>query len=274
MRSLNSTHGHSLPCAGVVRWPPGDRASKAVRQPCSTARSPPSRRGAPEGRHRARLLLTPTAGVRRVVAHRHAENRLSHGFGIKDLVAEFRALRATVRRRWQTMSPGGTAAFQEMIRFNEAIDQVLAESVRHCASRTERIPGLFAGVLAPDLRSPLGPICCTQPCGARGGPPYSSKKWPAISGPHAMWRVNRCVGAAYAPFQVALNSVLSRKDLPMTTGSSARTPVRRTVCRPGAASSRHQPAACLPALGDKSCAPHRPFPLRKGQEDWLGTAAP
>jgi hypothetical protein len=252
MRSLNSTHGHSLPCAGVVRWSPGDRASKAVRQPCSTARSPPSRRGAPEGRHRARLLLTPTAGVRRVVAHRHAENRLSHGFGIKDLVAEFRPLPATVPRRGQTMSPGGTAAFQEMIRFNEAIDQVLA----------------------PDLRCPLGAICCTQPCGARDGPPYSSKKWPAISGPHAMWRVNRCVGAAYAPFQVALNSVLSRKDLPMTTGSSARTPVRRTVCRPGAASSRHQPAACFPALGDKSCAPHRPFPLRKGQEDWLGTAAP
>ncbi|MCA8251531.1 HAMP domain-containing histidine kinase [Burkholderia multivorans] len=45
-----------------------------------------------------------------------------------------------------------------MIRFNEAIDQVLAESVRHYVQRTERIRDLFAGVLAHDLRSPLGAI--------------------------------------------------------------------------------------------------------------------
>jgi len=92
------------------------------------------------------------------VAHRHAEDRLSHGFSINDVVAEFRSLRATVLRRWQNTSPSGAAAFQEMIRFNEAIDQVLAESVRHYASRTERIRDLFAGVLAHDLRSPLGAI--------------------------------------------------------------------------------------------------------------------
>ncbi|WOD20864.1 sensor histidine kinase [Paraburkholderia kirstenboschensis] len=92
------------------------------------------------------------------VAHRHADDRLSHGFSINDVVSEFRALRATVLRRWQKTSPSGATAFQEMIRFNEAIDQVLAESVRHYAWRTERIRDLFAGVLAHDLRSPLGAI--------------------------------------------------------------------------------------------------------------------
>jgi signal transduction histidine kinase len=92
------------------------------------------------------------------VARLHAEDRLSHAFGINDVVAEFRALRATVLRRWQKSSPDGAMAFQEMIRFNEAIDQVLAESVRHYAQRTERIRDLFAGVLAHDLRSPLGAI--------------------------------------------------------------------------------------------------------------------
>jgi signal transduction histidine kinase len=45
-----------------------------------------------------------------------------------------------------------------MIRFNEAVDQMLAESVRQYAQRTERIRDLFAGVLAHDLRSPLGAI--------------------------------------------------------------------------------------------------------------------
>lgn len=90
------------------------------------------------------------------VAQLHAEDRLSHGFSINDVVAEFRSMRATVLRRWESTTPGGATAFQEMIRFNEAIDQVLAESVRHYASRTERIRDLFAGVLAHDLRSPLG----------------------------------------------------------------------------------------------------------------------
>ncbi|WEY41371.1 sensor histidine kinase [Paraburkholderia sp. SUR17] len=92
------------------------------------------------------------------VAHHHAEDRLAHGFGINDVVAEFRALRATVLRHWHTTSPEGAAAFQEMIRFNEAVDQVLAESVRHYAAQTERSRDLFNGVLAHDLRSPLAAI--------------------------------------------------------------------------------------------------------------------
>ncbi|MDN8038803.1 sensor histidine kinase [Burkholderia vietnamiensis] len=92
------------------------------------------------------------------VARLHAEDRLSHGFGINDVVAEFRALRATVLRYWETTSPRGAAAFQQMIRFNEAIDQVLAESIRHYAEHTEHGRDLFTAVLAHDLRSPLGAI--------------------------------------------------------------------------------------------------------------------
>ena len=92
------------------------------------------------------------------VAYLHADERLAHGFGINDVVAKFRALRATVLRRWQKTSPGGAEAFQEMIRFNEAIDQMLSESVRRYAQQTRRIGDLFAGVLAHDLRSPLGAI--------------------------------------------------------------------------------------------------------------------
>ncbi|WP_027820964.1 sensor histidine kinase [Paraburkholderia bannensis] len=98
--------------------------------------------------------VEPNSAFNRV-ARLHAEDRLSHGFSINDVVAEFGSLRATVLRRWGKTSSSG-AAFQEMIRFNEAIDQVLAESVRHYAQRTERIRDLFAGVLAHDLRSPMG----------------------------------------------------------------------------------------------------------------------
>lgn len=89
----------------------------------------------------------------------HADDRLAHGFAINDLIAEYRALRASVLRRWEKLDMQiDGEAFQEMIRFNEAVDQAVAESVRRYSLRTERIRDLFAGVLAHDLRSPLGAI--------------------------------------------------------------------------------------------------------------------
>jgi len=91
-------------------------------------------------------------------AHEHADDRLSHGFDINDVVAEYRALRASVLRRWQQDPQSHALALQEMTRFNEAIDQMLAESVRQHAQKTERMRDLFAGVLAHDLRSPLSAI--------------------------------------------------------------------------------------------------------------------
>jgi len=92
------------------------------------------------------------------VGRRHADDRLSHGFEINALVAEFRALRASVLQKWQHASRFDAAAFDQMTRFNEAIDQMLAESVAQFAKRTERIRDLFAGVLAHDMRSPVGAI--------------------------------------------------------------------------------------------------------------------
>jgi signal transduction histidine kinase len=42
-----------------------------------------------------------------------------------------------------------------MIRFNEAIDQALGESVQQYTKRVDRARDLFAGVLAHDLRAPM-----------------------------------------------------------------------------------------------------------------------
>jgi signal transduction histidine kinase len=49
-------------------------------------------------------------------------------------------------------------ALNESIRFNEAIDQVLTESVRQYSLRVGQTRDRFAGVLAHDLRSPLGAV--------------------------------------------------------------------------------------------------------------------
>ncbi|PXW26412.1 sensor histidine kinase [Paraburkholderia caballeronis] len=92
------------------------------------------------------------------VGRGHADDRQAQGFEINALVAEYRALRASVLRRWQQRCELDSSAFQEMIRFNEALDQMVTESVSQFAQRTERIRDLFAGVLAHDLRSPVGAI--------------------------------------------------------------------------------------------------------------------
>ena len=88
----------------------------------------------------------------------HADDRLAQGFKLNDLVAEFRALRATVLRRWGEQSPPSAALFDDVIRFNESIDQTLSDSIRQYSMQVEAIRDRFAGVLAHDLRSPLGAI--------------------------------------------------------------------------------------------------------------------
>jgi diguanylate cyclase (GGDEF)-like protein/PAS domain S-box-containing protein len=77
-------------------------------------------------------------------AERHGSGRVLAGFSINDELAEFRALRATVLRLW--ISADKTApqtASKELIRFNEAIDQVLAESVTRYVEDKERHARLF-----------------------------------------------------------------------------------------------------------------------------------
>lgn len=85
----------------------------------------------------------------------HADDRRTQGFGLNDVVAEFRALRASVLRRWLAFGNIDPESIQEMMRFNEAIDQALSESVHQYTKKVERARDLFAGVLAHDLRAPL-----------------------------------------------------------------------------------------------------------------------
>ncbi|MEX2496209.1 MAG: HAMP domain-containing sensor histidine kinase [Woeseia sp.] len=94
-----------------------------------------------------------------LTAQAHAAERLAAGFSIDQLVAEYRALRASVVRLWSS-SPGfpGRDMVWELTRFSEAIDQSLAESVRWYTNRLERSRAIFIGVLGHDLRNPLGTL--------------------------------------------------------------------------------------------------------------------
>ena len=93
----------------------------------------------------------------RSAAGTHAVHRAHSGFSISSLVAEYRAMRAAVLRMWAE-SPGAVIRNEEITRFNEAIDQAIAESVRYYSDEVERWRNIFLGVLGHDLRSPLTAI--------------------------------------------------------------------------------------------------------------------
>jgi signal transduction histidine kinase len=85
----------------------------------------------------------------------HAARRLEEGFSLPELVSEYRALRASVTRRWRESGDLPGDALDQLVRFNEAIDQSLAESVERFSGKLDRARELFMGALGHDLRGPL-----------------------------------------------------------------------------------------------------------------------
>lgn len=89
-------------------------------------------------------------------ASTHGSMRETSGFTLLQLTAEFRALRASVLKLWQQeMGELGSPELADLIRFNEAIDQALAESVVEYDARGRRTRDTFLAMLGHDLRSPL-----------------------------------------------------------------------------------------------------------------------
>jgi len=92
-------------------------------------------------------------------AQEHGAGRAESGFSVDQMVAEFRALRASVIRLWTTSQGGiGESDIDDLTRFNEAIDQSLAESVSRYTQDLDNSKEMFLAMLGHDLRSPLGAI--------------------------------------------------------------------------------------------------------------------
>ncbi len=97
-------------------------------------------------------------GAPETAAQTHAVMRARSGFNINQLTAEYRALRASVLSRWADVSEPADMDLQDLIRFNEAIDQAIAESVEFYSAQVDQARNLFLGMLGHDLRSPLSAI--------------------------------------------------------------------------------------------------------------------
>lgn len=92
-------------------------------------------------------------------ANAHGMDRAASGYTPVQMVSEFRALRASILRLWsEAQSVFNRANLEEITRFNEAIDQLLAESITRYAQDVDRLKDLFLGVLGHDLRNPLAAI--------------------------------------------------------------------------------------------------------------------
>jgi signal transduction histidine kinase len=94
-------------------------------------------------------------------AQTHAVLRARGGFNINQLAAEYRALRASVLSLWLDACRPNPPQLDDMIRFNEAIDQALAESVAFFTEQVEQARNLLLGMLGHDMRTPLQTIQMT-----------------------------------------------------------------------------------------------------------------
>jgi signal transduction histidine kinase len=91
------------------------------------------------------------------------------------MVAEFRALRASATRLWLAEATGPARTdLSDLIRFNEAIDQAIAESVSRFSQVIAGTQQRFLAILSHDLRTPLGAII-TSTRRLRGPPPLRVK---------------------------------------------------------------------------------------------------
>ncbi|RFC35263.1 MAG: Signal transduction histidine kinase [Candidatus Nitrotoga sp. SPKER] len=92
-------------------------------------------------------------------AESHAEERINSGLSIEEVMAEYRALRASVLRLWQSkFRQANEHVVQDMIRFNEAVDQSLTESIARYTCLQREAQNVFLAILGHDVRNPLGAI--------------------------------------------------------------------------------------------------------------------
>ncbi|HEX2718212.1 MAG TPA: sensor histidine kinase [Gemmatimonadaceae bacterium] len=126
---------------------------KAIALDLGTTQTPAEQRAKSTGDAATTVSAATTA------ATIHGSARAEHGFTVGEMVSEYRALRASVIRLWTAANGQLTGAdLEDLMRFNEAIDQALAESITRYSEDVERAREVFLGILGHDLRTPIGAI--------------------------------------------------------------------------------------------------------------------
>lgn len=89
----------------------------------------------------------------------HAVGRAASGFDLRAVMAEYRALRASVARLWfESVPDPDSNDLADLTRFHESMDQSLAEAVRRYSDHLDKSRAMFMSILRHDLRTPLNAI--------------------------------------------------------------------------------------------------------------------
>ncbi len=99
--------------------------------------------------------------ARETAAQTHALMRAKGGYDIKQLASEYRALRASVLSMWIDACLPDAPHLQDVIRFKEAVDQAVAESLGYFSAQVDQARNLLLGMLSHDMRSPLQTVQMT-----------------------------------------------------------------------------------------------------------------
>lgn len=91
-------------------------------------------------------------------AENHGLRRARSGLRIDQVIAEYRVLRSCILRLYSESVAATTDTLRDVGRFNEAVDQALAETVEVYSREVDQWNQLFLGVLGHDLRGPLNAI--------------------------------------------------------------------------------------------------------------------
>lgn len=111
----------------------------------------------------------------------HATERLGSGFNLMEVIAEYRALRASVLRLWTESTPTPDEHdLRDLTRFNESIDQSLGRAIGSYTRRVDQSRDLFLAILGHDLRNPLNSIAVTA---EMLNPPLAPSPTPALPFP-------------------------------------------------------------------------------------------
>jgi signal transduction histidine kinase len=101
----------------------------------------------------------PVLEGKETAAATHGALRHLAGFDLRQLAAEYRALRASVLKLWRGhQSMQEDPMLTEITRFNEAVDQALAESIASYSDEVASSRDTFLAILGHDLRSPLSAV--------------------------------------------------------------------------------------------------------------------
>jgi signal transduction histidine kinase len=182
-------------------------------------------------------------------ASTHGTLRHVSGFTLLQLTAEYRALRATVLRLWLPQVAQMTdEVVNDMVRFNESIDQALAESAITYSKHADVVRDTFLAILGHDLRSPLATMTMAGD--------YLTQ--PAV-GTDVTLQIGMRVKRSAATMTAMANDLLeyARSQL------SGKMPIARTEV--------NVKEICQAALSDASAAhPNCPFEL-EASGNWIGS---